>query len=517
MNNRLLLVNAITLLYRESQLPPTMERSQNLVRNIVSTIKLPEQQLTLDPETEILAGLKSTALAMCDTPQDHVYEPLEIMQRMKVVCGEDQALYEAFEQGVTGELAEGSLKRTCLNIRRTLQNYFREEKVKEILHKAGVAVKFNRESITDMKQFVAEVCAELEPYQQDAVTKDPAIVSHVSFSNLDSMTEVFKDIQQESNGNSILRTGWQGINRMLRGGFRRGEQVVIGALQHKYKTGFTLSIFKHLALYNVPEMIDPAKKPLLLRISFEDDINNNMRFLYTSLKENETGIAVTDKELEQSSPEEIAAYVKEKMGVNGYHIEMLRVDPTKWSYMDICNKIIEYEADGYEIHALILDYLYMVPTTGCSQGPAGHDVRDMFRRMRNFTNPRKITCITPHQLSTEAKQLVRDGKMDFVKEIANKGYYAGSRQIDQEVDLELYIHIEIVNGQSWLTVQRGKHRIVGQTPLIDQYCVLPFQPVGGILDDINGPDSTRRKVGGGPIGSSDETPWYATLDDPLQL
>lgn len=517
MNNRLLLVNGITLLYRESQLPGTIERSVGLVRNIVSTIKLPDMNLTLDPETEILNGLKNTALAMCDTPFDHQYEPLEIMQRMKVVCGEDMSLYEAFEQGITDDISEGSLKRTCLNIRRTLANHFREEKVKSILHQAGVAIKFNRESITDMKQFVAEVCAELEPYQQDAITKDPAIVSHVAFSNLDSMTEVFKDIQQESNGNSILRTGWQGINRMLRGGFRRGEQVVIGALQHKYKTGFTLSLFKHFALYNVPEMIDPAKKPLLLRISFEDDINNNMRFLYTSLKENETGKLVTDKDLEDMAPEDIARYVQEKMGVNGYHIDMLRVDPTKWSYMDICNKIIEYEADGYEIHALIVDYLYMVPTTGCTQGPTGHDVRDMFRRMRNFTNPRKILFITPHQLSTQAKQMVREGKADFVKEVANKGYYAGSGQIDQEVDVELTIHIEIVNGESWLTTQRGKHRIVGQTPIIDQYCVLPFQPVGGIRDDINGPDTTRRKVGGGPIGSAEETPFWAALDDPLLL
>lgn len=494
-----------------------MERSHNLVRNIISTIKMPDMNLTLDPETEILAGLKNTALAMCDTPSDHSYEPLEIMQRMKVVCGEDQSLYEAFEQGINEPLAEGSLKRTCLNIRRTLSNFFREEKVKQILHTAGVAIKFNREGITDMKQFVAEVCAELEPYQQDAITKDPAIVSHVAFSNLDSMTEVFKDIQQESNGNSILKTGWQGLNRMLRGGFRRGEQVVVGALQHKYKTGFTLSLFKHFALYNVPEMIDPTKKPLLLRISFEDDINNNMRFLYTSLKENETGVAVTEAELESADPAVVAQYVREKMGVNGYHIEMLRVDPTKWSYMDICNKIIEYEADGYEIHACICDYLYMVPTTGCSQGPAGHDVRDMFRRMRNFTNPRRICFITPHQLSTEAKQLVRDGKTDFVKEIANKGYYAGSRQIDQEVDLELYIHIEVVNGESFLPIQRGKHRIVGQTPLIDQYCVLPFQPVGGIRDDVNGSDTTRRKVGGGPIGSGQETPFWAALEDPLQL
>lgn len=508
MNNKLILVKSITLLYRESQLPASMERSTALVRNVLSTVKLPEMSLSLDPESEAISELKKTALSMADNSPDHEYEPTELLQRLKVSCGGDDTLYEALCQGIMGDLQEGSLKRTCLNIKHAFKNYYRDLAVSDIIHKAGVQLKFNRESITDMKQFVAEVCASLEPYQLDANLKDPAIVSHVQFDKVETITEVFKSVQQQANGSSILKVGYQGINRMLQGGFRRGEQVVIGALQHKYKTGFTLSMFKHFALYNTPEMIDPTKKPLLLRISFEDDINNNMRFLYTSLKENETGEAVTDAELEMLSPEEVALYVQQKMRVNGYEIEMLRVDPTKWSYMDICNKVLEYEADGFEVHVLMLDYLYMVPTTGCTPGPAGHDVRDMFRRMRNFTNPRKITCITPHQLSTDAKQLVREGKTNFVQEIANKGYYAGCKQIDQEVDLELYIHIEIVNGKSWLTVQRGKHRIIGQTPLVDQYCVLPFEPIGGIRDDINGPDTTRRKVGGGPIGSTDENPFW---------
>jgi hypothetical protein len=59
---------------------------------------------------------------------------------------------------------------------------------------------------------------------------------------------------------------------MIQGGFRPGETAVIGALQHKYKTGFTLSIFAQIALFNEPKTEDKTKKPLLLRISFEDEL-----------------------------------------------------------------------------------------------------------------------------------------------------------------------------------------------------------------------------------------------------
>ena len=58
---------------------------------------------------------------------------------------------------------------------------------------------------------------------------------------------------------------------MLQGGFRRGQFSMIAALQHKYKTGFTLSILSQIAMYTKPYMKDSFKKPLLLRISFEDN------------------------------------------------------------------------------------------------------------------------------------------------------------------------------------------------------------------------------------------------------
>lgn len=46
---------------------------------------------------------------------------------------------------------------------------------------------------------------------------------------------------------------------MLQGGFRRGEFWLIPALQHKFKTGFSLSIFSQIALYNKPYLFDKNK------------------------------------------------------------------------------------------------------------------------------------------------------------------------------------------------------------------------------------------------------------------
>ena len=204
-------------------------------------------------------------------------------------------------------------------------------------------------------------------------------------------------------------------------------------------------------------------------------------------------------------------YVKDKLQINGYHIKMMRVNPSDWTYKDIQNTVLELEANGYEVHVLALDYLTMIPTTGCETGPMGHDVRDMYKRMRNFCSARDITLITPHQLSTEAKMLMRDGHTDFVKKMPGGGFYTSCKSVDNEVDLETFIHIEKLNGRSYLTIQRGKHRGVNDTPEKDKYIVLPFPEEGRpILDDVSSEEEiTLSKVGGGRINTPEEVPFFA--------
>lgn len=517
MDHKLLLVTGITLLYLEGQLETRSENSANLVRRVINDAKLPEVASGLDHSREVLINLKKTAAWMCSQPLDTEYEAEELLMRLKVDTLDETELYNSFVTGIGTERTQSKTKKLVLSLKKQVTEHFREQELTAIIRDMSSTFTFRRDSITDLRQFVAETIAKLDPYQLDAIIRDPAIVSEVDFSDEKQVANVFEKVKDMDLGLGVMRTGFQGLNRMLQGGFRRGEQWVIGALQHKYKTGFSLTLFENIALYNVPHMLDATKKPMLVRFTFEDSAEQNMRFMYQHLYENETGKVADKTHMESMDAVDIARYVKSRLEATGYTIRVIHVDPTQWTYQHLCNKMLEIESEGYEIHLCMVDYLAMLPTTGCKQGAAGQDIRDMFRRMRNFCHPRKITFITPHQLSTEAKNLIRTGVTEFVKDIAEKGYWDSCKTIDQEVDGEMYIHIEKVNKDSFLTIQRGKHR--GMPPIddVDKYCVLPMHKVGGLRDDINGPDTTRRKPGGGAIGSGEETPFWDTFDQELAV
>lgn len=508
MNNKLLLIRAITLLFRQSQLDIGATSTPDLVRDIANMVTLPEMVVgSSDSDRDLIVGLKHMALTMSRDPEGTKYVADDLLQKVRLFTVHDETLYETLKEGIVGEMNEVDIRTICGAIRAELTEYLREVKALEIIKEASKKATFKREEIGNMANFIAEMRSALEIYENNVKEKDPAIVGAVSLSNIDQVVHVFGQAKELNDEKGIMKTGWQGLNRMLQGGFRRGEEVVIGALQHNFKTGFSLSLFKQIAMYNKPYMLDPKKKPMLLRISFEDPLSLNFPFLYRNIKENET---LQPADVVNTPEGEMAAYVMEKLSVNGYEIRLLHVNPSLWGYRDIQNYVLQMEAEGFEVHCLFLDYLNMIDKSGCDNtGPTGSNIRDLFRRMRNFCSPRKITLITPHQLSTEAKMLIRQGNEEnFVKEIANKGYYDSCKTIDQEVDLELYIHIVKVDGKSWLTIQRGKHRLIKQTAEEFKYCVLPFEDIGDIRDDLGKADTTRKKPGGNPIGSSASTPFW---------
>ena len=385
MDNKQLLIKSATLLFRESQLAVRIDNSSELVRTIIEKIKISDVAMGFNTDRELLIGLKEVVLEMCRNSSDYEYSVNDLLQRFKIITGSDEKLYEAIEQGITEDLQEPQLKRNITNIKKSLNNHFKEQNISDILDRAASMFKFKRAEIKDINHFVVGIIDQLEPLQVSSNSKDPAIMNELDIGNDESLRNVFKEVRKKGSGISVLKTGWIALNRMLQGGFRRGAFTVIGALQHKFKTGFTLSIFMQIALYNTPSPADTTKKPLLVRISFEDELAENLQFMYQWLKYNETRI---DPDMTGLSDAEMATYVKERLQVNGYHIKMKRVDPNQWTYRNICNEIIELEAQGYEVELLMLDYLSHVPTTGCrTDGPIGTPVRDLFRRVRNFCSP----------------------------------------------------------------------------------------------------------------------------------
>lgn len=504
MDHKLLLLKGIALLYRESQIPDKSENSAELVRKITTTVVVPEIIIGSSQEREILLSLKKAAQELLENPINHVYDQDSVLLELRLACHGDESLYAGIEATIAKPLSEDALKITTVNMQRSIGAYFRDIELSSDLSKAAYALRHEKDTIPNVRQWVAELVGKLEPHTVNAEVKDPAINGSLNLADLVESAAVIDRIRQQEDGTSILKFGWQGVNRALDGGVRPGEQWVIGAQEHNWKTGFSLSLFAQVAMYN-PALVlrDKRRKPLLVRFSFEDALEANMQFLYKYLYENETGEILHNID---KSPEEVAKYVYEKLTATGWNVMLFDVNPSMWTYKDICNKIIELEAQGYEIRFCGLDYLLKIPTTGCTAGPAGVDIRNMYERIKAFMAARGIPMMTPHQLSPDVKNKVREGSASLVKEIVGGGYYSGTKQLAQVIDGELFINIERDSkGAAYLAIQRGKHRKIQQTPLEHLYLVLKFVDGGVIPDDLGKADTTRLKVGGEMISVTTDT------------
>lgn len=475
------------------------ENSSTLIKETLEEIKLPDTVLETDQTRDVIVGLRATIYGLCQLPVDQPIDKIALLQRIRINCRDDIGLYESIASAMIDTTDQGLIRQKCNEYSRHITNAKKERNFRDMIKKWMAEVVYsNQEHPLNIKEISLAMQSQLEPFGLEnkaaGVRGIEGVVDYVDFDSETELRELFQRAKEEVTIDGILRTGYQGINRMMGdyGGFRRGDMIVVGAFQHNYKTGFTLNLTKQIALYNKPYMVDPDKKPLILHISSENHATDNVMLLYKSLMENLTGELCDTSQIDEGYA---AKWIKEQMEVNGYHFKMMRVNPSVYSYSSLFATINQLESEGFEIHLLCIDYLNMFNKAGCVTTFTGSDTRDLFRRVRNFCSERKITVITPHQISTEAKQLLRQGVNDIVKELANKSYWDSCKTLDQEVDVELLIHIEKVNGKSFLTVQRGKHRKSGAiTPDRDLYAVFPFFDIGAIRDDVNGEDLSFRKL-----------------------
>lgn len=391
-----------------------------------------------------------------------------------------------------------------------LSEHLIEKRFKDTIKKLTSRVAFANERID-----VAEVAREFQetfssfnqPKEFKGVKQINGVLSSINYSEIDEIGAKFKEAKLESSVEGILTPGYQGVRDMLgwHQGFRRGDFWMIAALQHNWKSGFTINLLKHFAIYNKPVVSDPKKKPLLLHVSSENAITDNLTLLYQSLKENETHEPINIAGIDE---EEATAYVYEKTAVNGYEIQMLRINPSEFTYRSIEDLVHYYEGQGYEVHAMFFDYLNMISKRGCLSGAQGMDTRDLFRRVRNFMSEKKVLFMTPHQISTDAKYLLRQGIEDLVKELKGKSYWDSCKTVDQEVDGCIICHIEFYKGIPYFTMMLDKHRKAGAiTEEAKKYCCYRMYPAGAVRDDINYEQSAAlSKVGGDNMTSEQE--WY---------
>lgn len=476
-------LNGIKLLYLEKEIGSTVDSSKDLVKTVINTMKDSRIKPTFGGETNKLDELCNLAINIANNPES--YDDDTIIQNVTIVLKDLPNLVESFSKYIKEDFTDNKIRRNIGTLRNSLNDYYTRHNIVSTISKANYQLASNKlEGNVSLPEYVQKLITNLEAMVGTTNAKDPGIIDEIDLENTEVLEELMVKAKSNVDGDNKFKLGFEELMVITQGGFRPGECIILNALQHNYKSGMCQSLFLQLPRYNKPILKDPSRKPLIVYVSLEDDSIVFLTFMYKYLYNCEYD---KNPDLTLVNAKDMANYIKEKLTANGFSILMLKVNPSEWSIKSLFNTCIKLEAKGYEIKAWFTDYLAKMPTTGCTNtGPGGTDVRDMLNRYRNFFSSREAVSFTPHQISTEAKQLIRNGVSDtnFVKEIAGKGYTELSKQLDQVVDLELYIHKAKINGQWHLTIMRGKHRTPNILDDDKMYGVLPFPKNAPIKENI---------------------------------
>lgn len=494
MDNKLLLAKCINLLYKESLLKEPENSSRALVDEAIKRIQPREVGLSLGTDKDAVTALKETVQDLLSTPNDQQVDKLGLLQRIRIDAGDNDKLYQALEKGLQEDVDVADIRKSIASSRRSIEKHCREQQVSDILTRASASWNFNREKIQDTGEFLRTMWGQLEPLTSLKTKEDPAILDEIRVGDKAAMKKVISNIHVSAVENRVYKTGWQGLNRMLQGGIRPGEFWVQAGLQHKYKTGLSQSIFNQVALYNRPMTNIPGKKPALIHYAFEDTTEQRLKFIVEQLYYSEHRQEI---DIRHYTEEQLQDIIHDKLSINGFEVFFVRVNPSYWTYQDLFQHVLKIEAQGHSIEFVMIDYLEKLPTTGCVQsGPVGNDVLDLFSRTRMFFNSKGIACWTPHQLSADSKMLIRGTVTEdkFLQTIVGRGYYKGTKQLDQIPDGIILNHIFERGGETFLSIQRDRHRISSIVDEKYKHMYLRFPSKMPMPDDLNDEDSTIYKL-----------------------
>lgn len=498
MDYRVLIIEAIALLYWESTLENSGLDSKELVGEILKDLPSPDTIAGTDDDRENLHALKNICQNMVyDKTNTYTREYLE--SKLRISIKKDPELRDDVISTMAAVEGDDESKINRIKtLRDELYGYLHRRSMKDAIKKIAQRTIFAGAENFDCSKMAREIIATIEPFVKNISNdnEDPSLNGSGTTEDKDAIAKMFMNVQEDLSPDSVLKTGWQAMNRMFGevGGLRRGNMYVIGAMPSNGKSLISSCLTLQVGLFNTPYLFDQTKKPAIVHISTENDMNTNLKIWFRYLWENEYDQPCN---LQDMDPQAMAEWFINKLESNGYKYFFYHIDPTKTVYSDIISRLIKLESEGYEIHLATVDYLAMINGDGLGDSNAAFWIRQLFKVLRNHCNPRRITLITPHQVATDAAALKRQGSDDFVKEIAGKRYWEKCRSIDMEVDCEIVLNIEKDdNGNAWMAFGRGKDRSSQNTPEKDKFFFLPFSQNGGLRMDLNGKDTSRKSIRG---------------------
>ena len=478
-----MIVKGIIALYLHRKIKSDDAEVKSLFKRVLKEARLPTALLGTGGDGEIANGLRDTLDWLVSLSDDIDVSSEDLIARIKLNTGIENHYTDIVGSAIQTSEDEDDIKnRIRLNVSE-IKTELNNQKLKSLLSQANRTAGKN-EDYLDKEQFIKDLLGELDEIKSGFNPDGPVTDDKFnSDSDDNSLEEFFSKAKELVSGEGVLKSGLVGLNRALGvGGFPRGSYTNFGALTHNYKSGILLDLFRQVPMHNKPFMLYPEKKlkPLILRVSFENRIEQDLPKLYKDLFGQEYKKGVKDDEI---NPKEAAAYVKERLMRHGYHFAMEFFSPNDFTVDDLIGLLEKYEADGYEIHLLSLDYLELIAKNDKS---VREDIAitNGIERLRGHCFPRGIAVVSAHQLSTEAQELARQGSSNLAKRVSEGGWYMNCKSLHTKLDIEFTMHKHVSGDNAYLTFARGKNRYSSDTPIRHKTFAYKFQDVGAIHDDI---------------------------------
>lgn len=525
MESRLLLVKAITLVYRESTLQSKTDSSTAMIRDALAIIDTAEDKVSRGDFTgnDPLVELRSTLNKILSHNGDEPLDKKDLLQRILVNTDGDTTLYQAMYDGINGDMSEQECSIYCRNQVNEIKEFIDSQRALSFIKTAFHMLRNSRNDVTP-GQVINEMMTRLEPYRNIGNSKVGKTrgYSEVDIFDQNSMAEVFKNVRVAQAGLGGLQTGMQALNEMAgpTKKFTMGETIFVPGSAFSFKTGTSKAIIRQWAMHNTPTLRNPTKIPLLVFWSVENETYTTLRDVYRACwylehrdaqgfdsMEPEVVEDIYQKHIVDLTDEAMGEYVKTNLGRNGYHVKFVRSNPAETDYLEIINAVDEWKREGYEIHGFVLDYLEKLNTRGCSQGVAGADIKDLLSRLRNFFSVEGALFWTPHQLNGEARIRRDNGEKNWIQKMSGSGtHYARCKDLYQEIDVEVVVNCFIYNTVKHLEYCLGKNRNNPSVPEGKKHAMFKLCTFTGLRDDIDREDSKIKKLGGG-TNTGDSTAW----------
>lgn len=493
MNDLLVLVKLLTALYQAKKL-----KDPNLITELTEILEeLPAPPPDVLIQDKNLRESIRAAIHWLLSQQDD--DPLIkslLMQRVTMFVKGDDDMKSIIEMGLeelpNEELTRKLVYKQITEIRlnsedEVFQKKFKQ-KIKDFLYKDTSEMK--REDWSNLMDLITE------KVNSSFGERQSEVVVSVNTANPESFFDIIEMAKKENSKEGILRTGIQGLNQGLEpdGGFRRGKMYMLEALTNRGKSFGMAHILASVGMYNVPMLRNKAKIPTLLFESSEDTMDLVIMRMY---KLSCTIDLQTDSDFQTAETTNIVDVIAQCFKKNGWYLVMNQIEAYKDNIANMFARVRKLELQGHEIIFYGYDYLALQNIDKVPGESKSDKLQLVYRRVRSFTTARGICFVTPHQLSPEAKKLLKElddeSEVYFAREVAGKSMTETSTKITNEVDGVICIHVAKTATKTYFTGAIGKQRGEGCAPE-KRFFIYDLDPVLGLKHDINTKPAFRRSL-----------------------